>query len=303
MIFLGVSMSSIHFDFVDLRLFVYIAEENSLTRGAQRIHISLPAASMRIKKLEESIGIPLFERTATGINLLPAGEAFLHHAQQVLAQVELLRSDLQEYANGIIGHVRIFANTTAMTEFLPNILSRYLTEHPQVHIHLNEKPSADITRAVAARTTDIGIVADTVSTEGLMTLPFINDELVLAVNPQHFLAHQQRVHFEDTLGENYISLHEGSAIHTFLQQAAQRFNQQIKLRIQVNSFEALCRMVAENVGIGLLPDSAARRYAQYIDIKRIYLHDEWAKRNLLICVRDIESLPHYTKELIELLTE
>src|SRR5690625_6212626 len=86
-------MSSIHFDFVDLRLFVYIAEENSLTRGAQRIHISLPAASMRIKKLEESIGIPLFERTATGINLLPAGEACLHHAQQVLAQVELLRSE------------------------------------------------------------------------------------------------------------------------------------------------------------------------------------------------------------------
>src|SRR5690625_1365870 len=100
-------ISSVHFDFIDLRLFVHIAEENSLTRAAQRMPMSLPAASMRIKKLEESIGVPLFERTATGISLLPAGEAFLQHAQQVLSQIELLRSDLQEYARGIIGQVRI----------------------------------------------------------------------------------------------------------------------------------------------------------------------------------------------------
>jgi len=296
-------MSSIHFDFVDLRLFVFIAEEKSLTRAAQRIHISLPAASTRIKKLEDAIGIPLFERSATGISLLPAGEAFLHHAQQVLAQVELLRSDLQEYAQGIIGHVRIFANTTAMTAFLPAILSRYLASHPNVHIHLSEKPSVDITQAVVNRTTDIGIVADTVSTEGLMTLPFQRDELVLAVSPEHRLAQCERVYFEECLKEDFISLHEGSAIHSFLQQAAQRFNQQIKLRIEVNSFETLCRMAAENVGIGLLPASAAQRYAQHIDFKRIYLQDDWAQRNLLICVRDLDSLPHYTRELIALLTK
>src|SRR5690625_511384 len=241
-------ISSVHFDFIDLRLFVHIAEENSLTRAAQRMPMSLPAASMRIKKLEESIGVPLFERTATGISLLPAGEAFLQHAQQVLSQIELLRSDLQEYARGIIGQVRIFANTTAMTVFLPALLSRYLAAHPNVRINLSEKSSADITRAVAARTTDIGIVADTVSTEGLITLPFQSDELVLVVSAQHPLAQHSKLYFEQGIGEDFISLHEGSAIHGFLLRAAERLNRQIKLRIQVNSFETLCHMAAENVG-------------------------------------------------------
>src|SRR5690625_5291318 len=162
-------ISSVHFDFIDLRLCVHIAEEKSLTRPAQRMPLPLPAASVRIKKHAESIGVPLFVRPATCISLLPAGEAFLHHAQQALSQIELLRSDLQEYARGIIGQVRIFANTTAMTVFLPALLSRYLATHPNVRINLSEKSSADITRAVAARTTDIGIVADTVSTEGLIT--------------------------------------------------------------------------------------------------------------------------------------
>lgn len=295
-------ISSVHFDFIDLRLFVHIAEENSLTRAAQRMPMSLPAASMRIKKLEESIGVPLFERTATGISLLPAGEAFLQHAQQVLSQIELLRSDLQEYARGIIGQVRIFANTTAMTVFLPALLSRYLAAHPNVRINLSEKSSADITRAVAARTTDIGIVADTVSTEGLITLPFQSDELVLVVSAQHPLAQHSKLYFEQGIGEDFISLHEGSAIHGFLLRAAERLNRQIKLRIQVNSFETLCHMAAENVGIGLVPDSAARRYEQHLPIRRIQLQDSWAQRNLLLCVRDPGRLPHYTRALIDLLT-
>lgn len=290
---------SLHFDFVDLRLFVYIAEENSLTKAANRIHISLPAASMRIKKLEQSIGIPLLSRTATGIALLPSGHAFLHHARQVLGQVELLRSDMQEYSEGIKGHVRILANTTAMTEFLPSVLSRFLALHPNVNIDLSEKPSSDIAAAVASGATDIGIVADSVRTEGLHTIPYKNDQLILVVSNEHRLAQKDSVQFEEVIDENFISLHEGSAIHGFLLDAAKHLNRQIKTRIELNGFESMCHMVAANVGIGMLPDSAARRYEKYIGIKRVALLDEWAKRRLVICVREMEALPHFTQELIE----
>src|SRR5690625_4388590 len=295
-------ISSVHFDFIDLRLFVHIAEENSLTRAAQRMPMSLPAASMRIKKLEESLGGPRCERSTTGSSLWPTGAAFVRHAHEVLGQRARRRSGLQEYARGIIGQVRTCANTTAMTVFLPALLSRYLAAHPNVRINLSEKSSADITRAVAARTTDIGIVADTVSTEGLITLPFQSDELVLVVSAQHPLAQHSKLYFEQGIGEDFVSLHEGSAIHGFLLRAAERLNRQIKLRIQVNSFETLCHMAAENVGIGLVPDSAARRYEQHLPIRRIQLQDSWAQRNLLLCVRDPGRLPHYTRALIDLLT-
>jgi DNA-binding transcriptional LysR family regulator len=117
---------AIHFDLTDLRLLVYIAEENSLTRASVRAHMSLPAASIRIKNLEDSIGTRLINRDAQGITLRPPGQTLLRHARLVLGQLENLRGDMQEYAQGIKGHVRLFANTTAIAEFLPAVLRSFL---------------------------------------------------------------------------------------------------------------------------------------------------------------------------------
>lgn len=292
---------AIHFDLVDLKLFVYIAEENSLTRAAVRAHMSLPAASMRIKNLEQSIGVKLLNRETQGITLRPAGQALLHHARQVMNQLENLRGDLQEYARGIKGYIRILANTTAMTEFLPAVLSQFLVTHPDVNIDLRERLSGDIVRAVSEGTTDIGIVADSVRTEGLDVLPYRSDRLVLAVAATHELAKTKSVAFADTLDHDYIVLHEGSAIHSFLVQAANELRTQLKMRIQASSFETVCRMIEANVGIGILPESAAQRLAKSMAIHIVQLSDAWAVRNLLICVRELEALPNFARDLVDCL--
>lgn len=292
---------AIHFDLVDLKLFVYIAEENSLTRAAVRAHMSLPAASMRIKNLEQSIGIKLLNRETQGITLRPPGQAFLHHARQVLNQLENLRGDLQEYTRGVKGHVRVLANTTAMTEFLPAVLRSFLVTHPDVNIDLRERLSGDIVRAVSEGTTDIGIVADSVRTEGLHVLPYRSDRLVLATAATHPLANEKSVSFADTLEHDYIVLHEGSAIHSFLTHAAGELRLPLKMRIQVSSFETVCRMIEANVGIGILPESAAQRHAKTLAIRIVQLNDVWAARNLVICVQDLEALPVFARELVDCL--
>ena len=94
-----------HFDLVDLRLMVHIADANSMTRGAELSFISLPAASTRIKNLEEGIGTKLLYRTSQGVTLTPPGQALVTHARTVLSQLEHLRGDMQEYVRGIKGHV------------------------------------------------------------------------------------------------------------------------------------------------------------------------------------------------------
>lgn len=294
---------SLHFDFIDLRLVTYIAEEQSMTRAASRVFLSLPAASLRIKNLEQSIGTTLFDRSAQGIRLRPAGEAFLHHARQVLGQVELLRADLQEYTQGIKGHVRIQANTTAITEYLPQVLSQYLSQWADVNIDLKERSSTDIVRAVSNGMTDIGIVAGSVNTDGLHTLPYHQDSLVLVVSRQHPLAKQSRVSFESCLDYNYIVLDESTAIHSFLGQVTRALNQPLRIRIQVGNFEAACRMVAANVGVSVLPESSARRHAKNLPIHLVQLDNDWALRHLTICMRAKDGLPHYTQELIALLQE
>lgn len=292
---------AIHFDLVDLRLFVYIAEENSLTCAAVRAHMSLPAASMRMKNIERSINTKLLNRESHGITLRPAGEVFLHHARQVLNQLENLSGDLQEFTQGVKGHVRIQANTTAITEFLPHVLQTYLIAHPEVNVDLRERPSSAIVRAVIDGAVDIGIVAGSVHTAGLHVTPYRNDRLVLAVATSHPLAREKSVSFADTLEYDYIALHEGSAIHSFLNRAAEALHVPLKIRIQVSSFEAVCRMIEAQIGIGILPESAARRLSRNLAIRLVPLRDSWAARNLLICVRDLESLPTFAQHLLDLL--
>jgi len=111
-----------HFDLTDLQLIVNIGDASSLTRGAEKSHLSLPAASNRVKNLEDHFGTRLFHRNSQGVTLTPSGEAFLRHARLVLRQIDHLRGDIHEYARGIKGQVRMLANTTAMTEFMPAVL-------------------------------------------------------------------------------------------------------------------------------------------------------------------------------------
>ena len=125
---------SMHFDLVDLRLMVRVAESNSVTKGADASHFSLSAAITRIKNIEESIGAKLLYRTSQGVTLTPPGQALVHHAQLVIGQIEQLCGDLQQYASGVKGHLRVFANTTAMGEFLRSVLRAYLLSHPDINI-------------------------------------------------------------------------------------------------------------------------------------------------------------------------
>ena len=292
-----------HFDLVDLRLMVRVAEANSLTKGAEASHISLPAASTRIKNLEDSIGAKLLYRTSQGVTLTPPGQALVHHARLMLGQIEHLRGDLQEYAKGIKGHLRVFANTTSLGEFLSPVLKAYLLAHPDVNIDLRERLSHDTVRAVSEGQTDIGIVAGSVRTENLEVIPYRKDYLRLVVPRSHVLAKESAVDFEQTLDFDHVCLSEASAIHTFLRQVCEQQHRQMQIRIQVGNFETGCRMIEAGVGVGILPASAAERHARSMDITLVPLNDSWALRAQQICVRSLTALPHFARDLVELLVQ
>ncbi|AGW93880.1 MULTISPECIES: LysR family transcriptional regulator [Cupriavidus] len=291
------------FDLVDLKLFTHIAEAQSLTGGAQRSHLSLAAASTRIKNLEEHVGVKLLSRSSQGVKVTGAGETLLAHARRVLRQLEQLSGDLQEYVSGVKGHVRVFANTTAMSEFLPAVLRTYLVNHPDVTIDMHERLSPDIVRAVQEGMVDIGIIAGNVRTEGLEVMPYRRDRLVLAVALSHPLAEHSSVDFIDTLDYDFIGLPEASAIHNFLKRAAADLQRELRWRVQVSNFETACRMIEANVGIGVLPESTAARHAVTMALRIIQLNDEWAERKLQICVADLGALPLFARKLVDLLVE
>jgi DNA-binding transcriptional LysR family regulator len=289
------------FDLTDLRLFVLTAEERNITRAAAGRHLSLAAASARIKSLELQAGLPLLYREARGVRLTPAGEAFLHHARGVLHQTEQLRADMQEYGGGLRGHLRVFANTTAVTDFLPEILPGFLASHPKINIDLQEKPNAEIARGVIDARADIGIVAGQVDTLGLQAIHFSTDRLVLATAKNHRFARRKKISFAETLDEDAVGMQQGSTLQTFLGQVVDSLGKPLKLRIQLSSFDAMCRMIGAGVGVGIVPESAARRNQASMGIALIELADAWSVRERYILMRDRAALPSYAQALIETL--
>ncbi|SAI04870.1 LysR family transcriptional regulator [Bordetella ansorpii] len=293
-----------HFDLTDLQLIVHIGDWHSLTRGAEKSHLSLPAASTRVKNLEEYFGTQLLYRSSQGATLTPSGEALLRHARTVMQQVEQLRGDMQEYARGIKGHVRVLANTTAMTEFMPAVLSRFLAGHPDVNVELRERLSYLVVRAVAEGSADIGIAAAGQGADPkVQFIPYRNDRLVLVTGRGHPLAGEPSVAFADTLGDDYVGLSEASAIHPFLVQAAAALGRIFRFRVEVGNFEAVCRMIESGVGIGVIPESVALRYARSLGIAIVPLTDAWALRRLHICVKDLDALPAFARDLVKELVE
>ena len=236
------------------------------------------------------------------MTLTPPGQALVHHARLVLDQLEQLRGDLHEYAQGVRGHLRIFANTTALGEFLPPVLRAYLLSHPDVNIDLRERTSLDTVRAVTDGHTDIGIVAGSVRTENLETIPYRLDQLVLVVprSATRWPA-ARRSSSSQTLAFDHVGLSEASAIHMFLRQVCDGLHRRMQLRIQVGSFETACRMIEAGVGVGILPASAALRHARSLAISAIRLEDAWATREQKICLRSLAQLPAFARDLVEML--
>jgi DNA-binding transcriptional LysR family regulator len=286
------------FDLIDLRLFQHVVEAGSITRGAERVHLALAAASTRIRNMEAVLGTRLLDRARQGVQPTPAGRTLLRHARLMLQQAERMRGELGEYANGLRGQVRLLSNTNALMEFLPEPLSEFLTAHPHVNIDLEERLSDEIVAAIADGTADIGIVAGTVAVAGLEVFPFRIDRFVLVVAPGHPLAALERVAFADVLDHDFVGLDRSSALQRFLSEKADRIGRRIKLRVQLRSFDAICRLVSCNVGIGVVPETTAERSARAMALHRIALSDDWALRELRIVVRREADLPLYARDLV-----
>lgn len=289
-------------DLVSLSLFALIVRSGSISKGAELAHLAIGAASKRIADLESTIGAGLFERHSRGITLTAAGEALKLHAQRILADVDLMTADMSDYAAGVVGVVRLWANTSAVTQFLPSEIAQFNSRNPEIRIELEEQDSEQVALAVVDGLADFGIIADQMPTFGLQTMPYHHDHLVLVIPGGHPLTRRDSVAFIDALEFDFVSLSRNTSLAKRLQAATVFSGGQLKLRIQVRSFDAMCLMVAAGLGIAVLPDAAASPHLRSMGLHKISLSEDWAHRELLICARDLSALRKPARLLVDHLT-
>lgn len=286
------------FDLTDLRLFANVVEAGTITAGADASCITLASASERIRGMEARLGIPLLLRDRRGVSLTPAGRTLLGHAVIVLQQVERMQGELGDHVSGLRGHVRLMCNSAALSDWLPDRLSGFLREHPGISVDLDERPSQSIADALRTSICDIGVLADSADTTGLQAFLLGTDPLVVVVPRGHAWARRARIEFAEVLTLDLVGLSAGSALDEHLAGHARRLGVRPRYRIRLGSFEAVCRMVGEGVGVGVVPRSVVQRCGRSARVGSIALGDAWATRSLVVCVRDLEALPAYTRELV-----
>jgi DNA-binding transcriptional LysR family regulator len=279
------------FDLIDLRLFLHVLEDGSLTAGAARSHMTLASASTRVRAMEDALGTPLLLRERRGVRATPAGQTLAAEAARVLAQVDLLRHAMAPHSGGPRAHVRLLANTSAATVHLPRLLARFLAAQPGYALDLRERPSTEIAEALRQSRAELGVLSDATDTAGLDSVRLLADPLVLAVPRTHALAGRRRVALSEVLAEPFLGLHEVHALQALVSTQARRLGAELDFRVRLGSLEAICRMVALGAGVAVVPRAMAEREARAGTLRRLSLTDPWADRHLVLAARTLDGLP------------
>jgi DNA-binding transcriptional LysR family regulator len=280
-------------DLVSLSLFNLIVRAGSISKGAALANLAVGAASKRISDLEGTVGSSLLERHSRGVTLTVAGQALYHHAQRILNDVDRLAADLSDYASGMVGIVRLWANTSAITQFLPSDIATFAETNPGIRIELEEQNSREIVLALLDGRADLGIFADRTPALGIHQTKYRLDRLVLVMPRTHDLAARRSVLFEETLEYDFVSLSKGTSLAERLQMEAEALGRHLKLRIRVRSFDAMCQMVAAGMGV------AVHALVRSLNLRQVALTDAWAERQLLIGLRDPDAVPRHLRLLVD----
>lgn len=287
------------FDLVDLRLFVAVADDRSITHGAARVHLALPSASARIKAMEETLGIALLKRGRRGVELTAAGENLLGHARLIIHNFETMRGDLTAFARGLRGSVHLLTNTSGLSEYLPKVLAAFLQQHPQVNIDVEERESTEIANAITGGAADLGLAAEHALPDGIERIAFSEDRLVLVAARHDELARRRQIDFSEVVGRDFVGLTAASALHAHIAGHAARLGARLSYRARLNNFETIAQMAAAGIGIAVMPEVAAKRCARSMRISIVRIRDPWANRKLAICARSFKALPRPAQQLVE----
>jgi len=291
------------FDLVSLRLFVATVEGGSLTAGAGRFGISLAAASKRIAELEAHVGTTLLVRGKRGVAPTAAGRALLRHAIELTAGVEQLALTMDDFRRGAGGHLRLWANTSAFVSFLPRVLATYSATHPAVMLDLEDALSEDAAQAVVTGAAELAVIGANTPAERLQTFVCDVDELVLLVPASHELARAGSVAMREVLALDIVGLARATSLMRQVAAAAATAGRALKIRVQVRSFDAMCRMVAAGLGVAILPRAGAEPHLRSMGLRALHLQGMPTERRLLLAMRDRALLSAPARGFVDLALE
>lgn len=268
------------YDLNDLRLFLAIAEEGSITAGARRTHLSLPSASARVRALEHHAGVDLLIRGRRGVRPTPAGTTLARHAGEVLAQTARLESAVASYTRSPATPLVLLGGGSAMHGLVPRALVSFLREHPNVDVTVSESRTPRTVRMLADGEAQLGVVVDDEARGcGLTMEPLGDDSLVVIGRAGGVLAGRTALSYAEVAEHPLVGLDADSALRRWIEKHAGPHAPVVRYRTSVANLHVLVALVAAGVGLAVVPRRAIDDSRQ-LDVCE--LQDPWAQRRHLL---------------------
>lgn len=241
-------------ELMQLQMLIAAAEEMSLQKAAQRVSRTPQAVSMAIGKLEDEIGVQLFDRTSgRGFRLTAEGEVFADHARRALALLDQALVAVERIGSAQRGRLRIGANQSIGEYLLPRITHIFQERNPGVQLKIVIGYSKFILSALRNGDVDLALIADRPGDKELKVQPLMTDRLIAILNPSHPLADQEAIPLEALATESLILLTEASELRDRVVETFRRFGIQLNLHVETGTLDSVKRLVAQNMGIGIVP--------------------------------------------------
>jgi DNA-binding transcriptional LysR family regulator len=286
-----------------LKLFTDLVREQSFTKVAEKNYLTQPAVSLRIRNLEEELNTKLLERTTRKVLVTEEGRILYDYAREILRKADEVKMLLLERQDKMVGMVRLATVHSIGLHELPAYLKRYITKFPQVALHIDYHAGDVVYRMVQEGDVDLGIVAYPEPKPNLVTVPFLEDELVVICNAEHPFASREAIRLNELEGQSFIAFDEGIPTRKAIDAVLARRHVRIDIRMQCDNIEILKKMVEVGLGVSLAPRFSVQREVEDRLLRSLMVSDYSFKRPLALVYRKGKSLSRPMQAFLDLLTE
>jgi DNA-binding transcriptional LysR family regulator len=270
----------VRYDLDDLRLFLHIVTEGSITAGARRMHLTLPSASARVRAVERSAGVDLLVRGRRGVRPTPAGTTLARHARDVLTRTARLEGAVASYRRSSAAPLTLLAGGSAMHRLVPRALVSFLRAHPDVDVTVSERRTPQTLRLLADGTADLGVVVDDESRDtDLVTEPLGDDSLVVIGQAGGVLAGRTELTYREAAEHPQIGLAAGSSLRRWIDEHAGPYAPVPRYRTSVADLGVLIALAAAGVGLAVVP---RRAVDPDLPLDVCAIQDAWSRRHHLL---------------------
>ena len=287
-------------DLGELRVFLTVAKEGSFSRAAERLYRTQPAVSLTIRKLENSLGQPLFVRGARPVRLTDAGALLKDYAERLLNLREEVKKRLAELEGLNRGELSLGVNESSIHALLP-ALAKFRERHPGVQIRVHRMFSRDIPHEVLNYRLDLGAVSYVPREPQLQATEILKDELTLVVPPKHPLAKKKEVDVAELGNEDFVAHIVESPFRRHVIELFARHRSALNMPMEMPTIESIKRFVQMGMGVAIVPRMCVQWEIEHGWMKEVKVRQLNIPRHVYLVSRRGASLPHAAAELMRIL--